>query len=98
MWPDLRPFRGAVRRTNGQRLFRVPKGGQREAAMTGYPGVGHGSEPDRRGKSRRRQGHAGTSLVISGLDHVVVLIEDIVADTQAYGRDSGKHVLPSPSN
>jgi len=63
--------------------------------MTGYPGVGHGSEPDRRGKSRRRQGHAGTSLVISGLDHVVVLIEDIVADTQAYGRDSGKHV-PQP--
>jgi hypothetical protein len=30
--------------------------------------------------------------VISGLDHVVVLIEDIVADTQAYGHDSGKHV------
>lgn len=63
--------------------------------MTGYPGVGHGSEPDRRGKVGAGKDTRGTSLVILGLDHIVVLIEDIVADTQAYGRDSGKHV-PQP--
>ena len=39
---------------------------------------------DRRGKGPRRKNHAGTVPMISGLDHVVVLVGDIKAGAGAY--------------
>ena len=44
----------------------------------------HRGDGDRRGKSPRRQEHAGTVSVITGLDHVVVLVRDIAAGEAAY--------------
>src|ERR1700730_8569653 len=44
----------------------------------------HRRDGDRRGKSPRRQEHAGTISVITGLDHVVVLVSDIAAGAAAY--------------
>ena len=44
----------------------------------------HRRDGDRRGKGSRRQEHAGTVPVITGLDHVVVLVSDIDAGAAAY--------------
>lgn len=41
-------------------------------------------EPVQRGKSPRRDQHAGAFPVISGLDHLVVLVDDIAAGAKAY--------------
>src|ERR1700694_6000405 len=44
----------------------------------------HRRDGHRGGKGPRRKEHAGTFPVITGLDHIVVLVEDIEAATTAY--------------
>src|ERR1700731_4852710 len=44
----------------------------------------HRRDGDRGGEGARGEGHAGTFPVITGLDHVVVLLGDIKAGTMAY--------------
>src|SRR5258708_6077615 len=44
----------------------------------------HGCDGNRRGKGPRRQEHARAFPVITGLDHVVVLVGDIAAGEAAY--------------
>src|SRR5438270_1087440 len=44
----------------------------------------HRRHGDRRGEGARRQKYAGAFPVITGLDHVVVLVNDIGAGTMAY--------------
>src|SRR5204863_4285224 len=44
----------------------------------------HLRDGDRRGKGARRENHAGTVPVITGLDHVVVLLSDLQAGAKAY--------------
>ena len=44
----------------------------------------HRRDGDRRGEGPRRQEHAGTLPVITGLDHIVVLLGDIEAGARAY--------------
>src|SRR5580704_10373142 len=43
----------------------------------------HRGDGDRRGEGPRRQDHAGPFSVITGLDHVVILVRDIAAGTEA---------------
>src|SRR5260370_20964908 len=44
----------------------------------------HRRDGDRGGEGPRRQDHAGAFPVITGLDHVVVLVSDIAAAVAAY--------------
>src|SRR5258708_14212122 len=44
----------------------------------------HRRDGDRGGEGPRRQNHAGAFPVITGLDHVVVLVSDIAAAVAAY--------------
>src|SRR3982074_3857151 len=44
----------------------------------------HRRDGDRCGKGPRREEHAGTFPVITGLDHVVILVSDIAAGELAY--------------
>ena len=56
-------------------------GGARQGRQDSAP---HRRDGDRRGEGPRRQEHAGTVSVITGLDHVVVLVGDIDAGAAAY--------------
>ena len=59
----------------------------------------HRRDGDRRGKGPRRQDHAGAFSVITGLDHVVVLLGDIEAGATAYQIAAGaRAVLAKPSD
>src|ERR1700722_11670169 len=56
-------------------------GGARESRQDP---ASHRRDGDRRRKGPRRKDHAGTVPMISGLDHVVVLVGDIKAGATAY--------------
>src|SRR5207253_984153 len=49
----------------------------------------HRRDGDRRGEGPRRQEHAGTLSVITGLDHAVLLVNDIGAGATAYRTQFG---------
>src|ERR1700720_3120768 len=55
-----------------------------DAVAGGQDPAPHRCDGDRRGKGPRRQEHARTVSVITGLDHVVVLVSDLAAGELAY--------------
>src|SRR5712664_3268305 len=58
-----------------------PDGDALESRQDSSP---HRGDGDRCGKGPRREEHAGTFPVITGLDHVVILVSDIAAGELAY--------------